>query len=222
MDGKRRWFGWVALGLGAVALLIALLGRGFGPQIGAAGRPGANVQQQNAGPQNSPGANVQPSAGQQNAGPQNGPGVNAQPGIGQQNAGPQNGPGVNAQPGAGQQNAGPQNGPGVNAQPSAGRRGAGPQSGSAGTGGEARRGAGRQADGGFGMGGWLRFPFRLIGGSFQWAMLALLIGLGVWMIRGRSTGATPNSRPAEPAQGPPQEPLSPTGESYIDESNDSE
>jgi hypothetical protein len=165
MDGKRRWFGWVALGLGAVALLIALLGRGFGPQIGAAGRPGANVQQQNAGPQNGPGANAQPGAGQQNAGPQGGP---------------------------------------------------------AGPGGEARRGAGRQADGGFGLGGWLRFPFKLIGGSFQWGMLALLIGLGVWMIRGRSTGAAPNSGRAEPAQGPPQGPLSPTGESYIDEPSDSE
>ena len=146
MDGKRRWFGWVAIGLGALALLVALRGRGFGPQIGAAGRPGANVQQQNAGPQGGP----------------------------------------------------------------------------AGPGGEARRGAGRQADGGFGLSGWLRFPFKLIGGSFQWGMLALLIGLGVWMIRGRSTGAALNSRPAEPAQGPPPEPLSPTGESYIDEPSDRE
>jgi hypothetical protein len=165
MDGKRRWFGWVALGLGATVLLVALLGRGFGPQIGAAGRPGANVQQQHAGPQG-------------------GPGPNAQPGTGRQHAQSQGGP--------------------------------------AGPGGEAQRGAGRQADGGFGLGGWLRFPFKLIGGSFQWAMLALLIGLGVWMIRRRSTGAAPNSGRAEPAQGPPPGPLSPTGESYIDEPGERE
>ena len=172
MDGKRRWFGWIAIGLGAVALLVVLLGRGFGPQIGAAGRPGANVQQQNA---------------------QNGPGANAQPGAGQQNA----------QPGAGQQNAGPQGGP-------------------AGPGGEARRGGGRPDAGGFGIGGLLRSPLRLIGGSFQWVMLALLIGLGVWMIRGRSSGAASTSGRAESAQAPAQAPLSPTGESYTDEPSDQE
>ncbi len=174
MDGKRRWFGWVAIGLGALALLVALLGRGFGPQIGAAGRPRANVQQQNAEQQHGPAANAQPGAGQQNA-----------------------------QPGAGRQDVGPQGGP-------------------AGPGGEARRGAGRQADGGFGLGGWLRFPFKLIGGSFQWVMLALLIGLGVWMIRGRNNGTASTSGRAEPAQGPPQAPLSPTGESYTDEPTDRE
>ncbi|SRR6266545_1663702 len=185
MDGKRRWFGWVAIGLGALALVVALLGRGFGPQIGAAGGPGANVQQQSAGPQAGPGANTQPGAGQQNAGPQSGPGANAQPGANMR------------------QNSGPQAGP-------------------AGPGGEARRGAGRQGDGGFGTGGWLRFPFRLIGGSFQWVMLALLIGLGVWMLRGRSTGSASSSGRAEPTQGSPQGPLSPTGESYIDEPSDRE
>lgn len=167
MDGKRRWFGWVAIGLGALALLVALLGRGFGPQIGAAGRLGANAQQQNARPQNGPGANAQPGAGQQNA----------QPDAGQQNAGPQNGPSANAKPGAGQQNTGPQGGP-------------------AGPGGEARRSGGRAGDGGFGIGGLLRLPLRLIGGSFQWVMLALLVGLGVWMIRGRSTGVASTGRRA--------------------------
>jgi hypothetical protein len=160
MDGKGRWFGWVAIGLGAVALLVALLGRGFGPPIGAAGRPGANVPQQNVVPQNGPAANAQPGAGRQDVGPQGGP---------------------------------------------------------AGPGGQARRGAGRQADGGFGLGGWLHFPFKLIGGSFQWGMLALLIGLGVWMMRGRNNGATSTSGRAEPAQGPPSAPLSPTGEAYTDE-----
>ena len=205
MDGKRRWFGWIAIGLGAVALLVALLGRGFGPQIGAAGRPGANVQQQNA--QNGPGANAQPGAGQQNT----------QPGAGQQNAGPQN-----AQPGARQQNAGPQNRPSANAQPSAGQQNTGPQGGPAGPGGAARRGGGRPGAGGFGIGGLLRFPLRLIGGSFQWVMLALLIGLGVWMIRGRSSGAAPTSGRAESVQAPAQAPLSPTGESYTDEPSDQE
>jgi hypothetical protein len=48
-------------------------------------------------------------------------------------------------------------------------------------------------------------------------MLALLIGLGVWMLRGRSTGMAPNTGRAEPAQGAPQAPLSPTGEAYIEE-----
>ena len=173
MDGKRRWFGWVAIGLGAVALLVALLGRGFGPQMGAAGRPGANMQQQNA------------------------------------------------QPGPGQQNAQPQNGPGANAQPGAGRQHAQSQGGLAGPDGEARRGGGRQ-DGGFGMGGGLRLPFRLIGGAFQWIMLALLIGLGVWMIRGRNNVAAATSTRAEPAQAPAQAALSPTGEAYIEEPREGE
>jgi hypothetical protein len=178
MDGKRRWLGWIAIGLAAVALLVAVFGRGFGAQFGAAGRPSASAQQQNAQPQGGPGAHSQPGAGQQNTQPQN-------------------------------------------AQPSAGRQGAGPQGGPAGPGGEARRGGGRQ-DGGFGMGGGLRFPSKLIGGSFQWVMLALLIGLGLWMIRGRNSVAASTSASAEPAQSPAQPPLSPTGEAYIDESGDPE
>ena len=177
IDGKRRWFGWVAIGLGALALAIALLGRGFGPQLGAAAEPGGNMQQQNA----------QPHAG----------------------------PGANAQPGAGWQNAQPQ------ASPGAGRPKAQPQAGPAGPSGEARRGGGRQ-DGGFGMGGGLRFPFRLISGSFQWAMLALLIGLGVWLLRGRNPSAAASTVSAEPAQSVPPAPLSPTGEAYIEEPSDQE
>jgi len=184
MDGKRRWFGWVAIGLGALALAVALLERGFGAQMGAAGQPGAYAQQsaQQADP-----------AARQNAGPQAGPGVQ------QQNAGPQNGPGANVQ------------------QQSAGRRG-----GPAGPGGEARRGGGRPGDGGFGMGGWLRMPFWLIGGSFQWVMLALLIGLGMWMIRRRNSVAAPTSGRAEPAQSAPSAPLSPTGEAYTEEPSEQE
>ncbi len=163
MDDKRRWFSRLAIGLGALALLVALLWRGFGPQMGTSGRPGANRQQQSAQPQNGPGANAQPGAGRQNPQPQNG---------------------------------------------------------SAGPGGEAR--SGRPGAGAFGMGGGLHFPFRLIGGAFQWVMLALLIGLGVWMIRGRSSGAASTSVRAQPAQAPPNEPLSPTGEAYTDQPSDTE
>src|SRR5262245_61000592 len=91
-----------------------------------------------------------------------------------------NAPQVYAQPGAGPQGAGPQRGqvaPGPNAQPGAGPQGAGPQ-----------RGAGRPGGADFGLGGWFRFPLRLIGGSFQVGMLALLALLGWWLIRGRTAG----------------------------------
>jgi hypothetical protein len=191
MDGNRRWFGWVAIGLAALALLVALGGRGFGPQI-AAGYGGPNIQQPYA----------QPSAGQQSAGPQSGsgaPGANVQPGVGQQSVGPQSGRGV---PGANQQGARPQRGgaPGANEQ----------------------RGLGRPRDGGFGLGGWLRFPLKLLGGSFQMVMLALLIVFGVWWLRGRTTGGAAASQRAQPAQGPAPEPQSPTGESYTDEPTDRE
>lgn len=212
MDGKRRWLGWVAIGLGALALAVALLGRGFGNQMGM-GQPGAAMrQQQTTGQQAGPGANAQPGTGQQNAGPQADVGA-------QQNAGPRGGRGANAQPGANaqQQNGGSQAGPGANMQQNDGPRG-----GPAGPGGEARHGGGRPGDGGFGMGGWLRLPFRLIGGSFQWAMLALLIGLGVWMLRRRNTVAAPVAGRAEPAQASPQAPLSPTGEAYIEEPSEEE
>ena len=72
------------------------------------------------------------------------------------------------------------------------------------------------------MGGWLRMPFRLIGGSFQWAMLALLIGLGVWMLRRRNPTAAASTARAEPAQSAPAAPLSPTGEAYIEEPDENE
>jgi hypothetical protein len=44
-------------------------------------------------------------------------------------------------------------------------------------------------------------------------MLALLIGLGVWMMRGRNTAAASTSEQAAPAQAP----LSPTGEAYVED-----
>jgi hypothetical protein len=181
MERKRNWLGWIAIGLGAVALAVALLGRGFGAQMGLPAQGAASVQQQ------------------QNAAPQNGPGAGRR----------------NAQPGGGQQNAAPQNGPGANAQPGAGRQGMGQPNGSNGPAGMARHDGGRPGQGGFGIGGLLRLPFRLIGGSFQWAMLALLIGLGVWMMRGRNNPAASPSGRAEPAQ--PSAPLSPTGEAYTEE-----
>jgi len=68
----------------------------------------------------------------------------------------------------------------------------------------------------------MHFPFRLLGGSFQWVMLALLIGLGVWMIRGRNSVAAATSGRTEPVAAPAQAPLSPTGEAYIEEPGDSE
>jgi hypothetical protein len=193
MDGKQRWLGWIGIGLGVLALAIALFGGSFGSPLGIAGEPGVNMQQ---------------SAGQQNAGPQAIPG---QQSAGRQHAGPQAGPGANAQPGVGQQNAGPQAGPGQqNAVPQAGR------------GGDMRRGGGQPGAGGFGIGGWLRFPFRMIGMSFQWAMLALLIGLGVWMLRKRNPTAAAGAARAEPAQSAPAAPLSPTGEACIEEPEENE
>ena len=171
MDGKRRWLGWVAIGLGALALAVALLGRGYGNQIGM-GQPGAAMQQQTTGQQAGPGANVQPGTSQQNAGPPAGAGANAQ------------------------QNVGPR--------------------------GEARHEGGRPGNDGFGLGGLLRLPFRLIGGSFQWAMLALLVGLGVWMLRGRNAVAAPVAGRAEPAHESSQAPLSPTGEAYTEEPSEQE
>jgi hypothetical protein len=167
MEGKRHWLGWIAIGLGALALLVALLGRGFGPSVAAAGPHGANAPQAYA-----------------------------------------------------QRGRAPQGGwmaPGAQAQPDAGRPGSRPQGGQMAPGAE----AGRPGKAGAGLGGWFRFPFKLIGGLFQFGMLALLIVLGVWLIRSRGTGAAPNGG-AEPAQAAPQTPLSPTGESYIDEPSDRE
>jgi hypothetical protein len=53
-------------------------------------------------------------------------------------------------------------------------------------------------------------------------MLVLLVGLGVWMLRGRNRGSVQATARAEPAQPAPQAPLSPTGEAYIEEPSDEE
>jgi hypothetical protein len=190
MNSNQRWFGWIGIGLGALALLVALAGRGFGSQS-TAGFGGANMQQAYA---------------QQGAGPQNdavAPGANVQPGVGQQSTG-QSGPA----------------GLGGNAQPGRGRTGNGPQNGSAAPRADTRRGPGQPGQGGFGLGSWFNFPFKLFGGIFQLGMLALLIVLGVWLLRGRGNAAA--SGLTVPAQAPSQEPLSPTGESYTDEPSDHE
>ena len=87
MDGNRRWLGWIAIGLGALALVVALAGRGFGLQ-NVAGFGGANMSQpyaqQGPGPQSGApiaGANAQQDRGRQNDGPQAGAqGGNAQQG----------------------------------------------------------------------------------------------------------------------------------------------
>ena len=196
MEGKRHWLGWVAIGLGALALAVALLGRGFGSQF-ATGAPGAYAPQPSA----------QQGAGQQMGGRQG-------------NVAPQGAPGTNVQPGAGPQgNVGHQGG--MNGSGAEARRGAGPQGGMNGPGAGARRGQGRPGVAAFGLGRWLRFPLKVLGGVSQVATLALLGLLGLWLIRGRSVGGAPNSARSEPAQAPPA-PLSPTGEAYTEEPSDSE
>jgi hypothetical protein len=55
----------------------------------------------------------------------------------------------------------------------------------------------------------------------QMGVLALLVVGGLWLLRGRAKSSTIGGSPAEPAQAPP-EPLSPTGESYTEESDDRE
>src|SRR5687768_8030406 len=117
MDGNRRWLGWIAIGLGALALLVAIGGRGFGPQGAAMGLSGAYAPQTYA----------------------------------QQEAGPQRG----------------RSAPGPDAQGGVGRLEDGAQRGLAAPGPDVRREVGRPGDRGFGLGGWFRFPFKLLGGLFQ-------------------------------------------------------
>jgi hypothetical protein len=174
MEGNRRWLGWIGIALGALALLVALGGRGFASQAAPGGQNRPNQSQSYA----------QPGLGPQGSGRQAGPAA----------------PGPNAQPGPGQ--------PGARPPSDAGRHGS-----------DTRPGPGRPGDAGFGLGGWLRFPFRAIGGVFQTGMLALLIILGVWLIRGRSGGSV-GGRRTEPAQAPAQPP--PAEESYTDEPSEPE
>jgi len=166
MDGNRRWLGWFGIGLGVLALLIALTGRGFGPQmiagIGSSTMPQAYAQQHTA---------------------------------------PQSG----AVP------------PGANAQQGAGRGRGDQQSGAAAPGATERQGGRRPGNAGFGAGGWFGFPFKLFGSVTRLGLLALLIVLGVWLIRGRRPSGTASTRTAEPVQGPAPEQRSPTGKSYTDE-----
>ncbi len=80
----RRWFGWVAVGLSVLALLVALVGSDSGSRIAAVVSGGGAAQ-----------SYAQPGQGQQNNGPQGGqvgPSMNAQPGQGQRGGG-QVGPG---------------------------------------------------------------------------------------------------------------------------------
>jgi hypothetical protein len=80
MEGNRRWLGWIGIALGALALLIALGGRGFGSQIAALGQGGSNAPQSyvqpgpgwRSGPA-APGPNAQPNAGQPGGMQQSGP-----------------------------------------------------------------------------------------------------------------------------------------------------
>jgi hypothetical protein len=173
MDGNRRWFGWVAIGIGALALLAALGGRGL--QVAAAGLNSSRAPQ----------PFTQQDVGRQEAGPQRGADT----------------PGTAARRGEARVE---------------------PQRGAAAPGMDARRGAGRQGGGGLGVGGWFSFPFRMIGGAFQMGLIALLVGLGVWLIRGCASGGASGGGRAETAQVPPPEPHTPTGESYTDEPRDRE
>lgn len=190
MNSSTRWLGWLGICLGALGLVVALGGRGFGPQI-AAGFSGPAQPQTSA----------QPGAGFQGAAPQGGqaaPGANNLPGSGQQ--------GGRAAPGA----RGPQ---------SQDRSGAGPQMGAGAPGADGQGGPRGRDNAGAGLGGWLSFPLRLLGGTARWAMLALAALVGFWFLRGRG-GAS--ARPAAPAPESASEPLSPTGEAYTDDSSDPE
>ena len=187
MNGYQRWFGWIAIGLGALALLVTLAARWFGPQI-AAGMGGANWPQAYT----QPGASAQQGAAQ--------PGGSASQGSV---------PGGNVQPGTVQQPIGPQSG--TQAQ-HGGQRGNDTRQGMPGAG--RRSGSGGPGDAGFGRGGWFSFPFRWLGGLFRMALPVLLIVLGVWLIRGHSRANAASSSQAVPAQGLP--PTSPTGEVYTD------
>ncbi len=82
-----------------------------------------------------------------------------------------------------------------------------------------QQGPGRQG-GGFGLGGWLGFPLRLLGGPFQLGMLVLLFGLGLLLIRRRSASAAPVAAAASAAPSALAAMPSPTGEYYTEEPRD--
>jgi hypothetical protein len=169
MEANQRWLGWLGIGLGVLALLIALTGRGSGPQMlmwsGSSTMPQGYAQQ----------------------------------GVEQQN------------------NAVPQRG---NAQQETGYIASGRQRGQAGLGAQARQDGGRQGNHGFG--GWFRLPFKLFGNLTRLGLLALLIVLGLWLIRGRRPSGTASASPVGSAQGPVPEQRFPTGETYTEEADTDE
>ena len=173
MNGNRRWLGWIGIALGALALLVALFGRGFSWQ-------GATAQWGGAAPQSS----VQAGAGQPNTGAQ--PGANDQPGMRQQGRGPQQ----DGQQGMGPRQGGPQQG---------GQQGMGPQRGPGAPDMGGRRGPGGA---GF-LSGLLRFPAMLARQAFQVSMLALLILAGLWLIRRRAPASASATAARGPAPEPP-------------------
>lgn len=163
MSGNRRWLGWVAIGLGALALLFALVGRGSAWQmiagVGGAGAPQAYAQQR----AESPSGGVAPGA----------------------------------------------NGPAASGQAASGHASGGRMRGAA-----APQGVGQPQGAGLGRGGWFGFPFKLFGAAARLLPLALLVGLGAWLIRRRQSVGAASAAPAAPA---PEQP-SPTGEFYREES----
>ena len=106
--------------------------------------------------------------------------------------------------------------PGANGQPADGRAGGGRSRGPAAAQ-AAPQAADRSGGAGLGHGGWFGFPFRLFGAATRLLPLALLVGLGVWLIRRRQSVAAASVAPAAPAQAPEQP--SPTGEFYREESD---
>src|SRR5689334_9102406 len=93
MNGNRHWSGWIAVGLSGLALLVALFGRGFGPQLASAGAGGfhAPPYAQQGNPQQSGRRQRGPGMQQgntQQAGP-GAPEANAQPSNTPRGAGPQ-------------------------------------------------------------------------------------------------------------------------------------
>lgn len=111
-----------------------------------------------------------------------------------------------------QQRAEPSGGtaaPGASGQQADGRAGGGRMRGAA-----APQGVGQPQGPGLGRGGWFGFPFKLFGAAARLLPLALLAGLGVWLIRRRQSVGAASPAPAAPA---PEQP-SPTGEFYREES----
>lgn len=193
MDSNRQWLAWIAIGIGALALLVSLNSWGGSQQM--MGMRGVSMPQTYS---------QQPAAPQSNAAP---PSTNSQ------------------QPAAPQGNAAPD----TNTQRRSGhggdqQRGDGDQQhGQAPQGMQGMQGGRRQGGGGFGLLSWLSLPFNFLTNGSRLLLVALLIMLGVWLLRGRQPRAAASAAPAGPAPAPTQPPTqqptqSPTGEWYIEES----